>query len=133
MKPFLDENFLLSTDTAPELYHSYAKDMPISKAEAYLLGMFSTLNHLIDAPMEEILGEIPVAEEIKTALLTGEGRCGTLFNLVLSYERADWDGINRYAAELGIPDQLLTNIYFVCKENVNTLWEQLTHMTPRQD
>ncbi len=29
MKNFLDENFLLNNDTAVELFHSYAKDMPI--------------------------------------------------------------------------------------------------------
>ncbi len=29
MKNFMDQDFLLSTDTAKELYHSYAKDMPI--------------------------------------------------------------------------------------------------------
>ena len=26
----------------------YAKNMPITPAEAYLMGMFSTLNHLVD-------------------------------------------------------------------------------------
>ena len=29
MKKFMDENFLLSTNTAKTLYHSYAADMPI--------------------------------------------------------------------------------------------------------
>jgi glucuronate isomerase len=29
MKKFMDENFLLSTDTAVKLYHEFAKDMPI--------------------------------------------------------------------------------------------------------
>lgn len=29
MKKFMDENFLLSTDTAVKLYHQFAKDMPI--------------------------------------------------------------------------------------------------------
>ena len=110
----------------------YAKDMPISVAESYLLGMFSTLHHMIDAPQEEILSEVPVADEIKEALLTGKGRCGTLYQLVLSYEAADWDAINRYAAELGIPDQMITSIYFICMENVNMLWEQLTNTSPNQ-
>ena len=29
MKQFLDENFLLETTTAQELYHGFARDMPI--------------------------------------------------------------------------------------------------------
>jgi len=111
----------------------YAKDMPITRAEAYMLGMFSTLHHLIDAPLDEILNEVPISDNIKEALLTREGRCGLLYKLVLSYEIADWDAINAYAKELEIPNQLLTSVYFICVENVNVLWEQLTSISPNQN
>ena len=104
----------------------YAQNMPISRSDAYLMGMFSTLNHLIDAPMEDILAEIPVAEEIKAALLRKEGRCGRLYELLLSYEKANWSAINACAEELGVPSQVLTSVYFICMENVNVLWDQLT-------
>ena len=90
------------------------------------MGMFSTLNYLIDAPMEEILNEVPVVDEIKEALLHHTGRCGKLYDLVLSYETADWPAITSLAEELGVPNRLLTSIYFICMENVDTLWEQLT-------
>ncbi|UQZ86852.1 Uronate isomerase [Paenibacillus konkukensis] len=36
MKPFLDENFLLSNETAVRLYHDYAKDMPIIDYHCHL-------------------------------------------------------------------------------------------------
>ena len=127
---FLKRSFMRA-NLCSELMN-YAKDMPISKAEAYLMGMFSTLNYLIAAPMEEILSEVPVAEEIKAALLNHEGRCGKLYDLVLSYEAADWDKITALAEDLGIPDNMMTSVYFICMENVNTLWEQLTNPYPRQ-
>lgn len=104
----------------------YAKDMPITRSEAYLMGMFSTLNHLVDAPLEDILSDLPISEEVRAALLRKEGRCGKLYSLVLSYENADWNNITALAKELGIPDQVLTNTYFICVDNVNNLWEQLT-------
>ena len=103
----------------------YAKDMPISRADAYLMGMFSTLDYLIDAPMEDILEPVPLAEEIKAALLRHEGRCGALYDLVVSYERADWKNIRQYADQLGIATNLLTSVYFTCAEEVNTIWKQL--------
>ena len=106
---------------------NYATDMPIAKAEAYLMGMFSTLHYLVDAPLEEILAEVPVSDDVKAALLRREGRCGKLYELVLSYEAANWDQITALAGELGIPENMLTSIYFICMENVNTLWEQLTN------
>lgn len=111
----------------------YAEDIPISRSEAYLMGMFSTLNHLIDAPLEEILNEVPVADSIKEALLHRTGRCGKLYQLVLSYEAANWNAINELAEEVGIPNHLLTSVYFICMENVNLLWEQLTNAYPNQE
>lgn len=36
MKAFMDENFLLSTDTAPKLYHEYAEPMPIVDYHCHL-------------------------------------------------------------------------------------------------
>ena len=104
---------------------NYAKDMPISKSDAYLMGMFSTLNYLVDAPMEDILTEVPVDDAVREALLHHEGRCGKLYDLILSYEAADWEKITQLAGELGIPDRLLTSVYFICMENVNVLWQQL--------
>lgn len=104
----------------------YAQNMPISKGDAYLMGMFSTLNYLIDAPLEEILAQVPLPDEIRDALLEQKGRCGTLYKLVLCYERADWAQINQLAEELGIPDNKLTNLYFNCMDMVENTWQQLT-------
>ena len=103
-----------------------AKDMPIARNEAYLMGMFSMLNYLIAAPMEEILADLPIAQEVKDALLYHDGRCGVLYDLVLSYERADWAAIGDLADTLEIPVNLLTNTYFQCLGEVNSIWKQLT-------
>ena len=81
----------------------------------------------------EILEEVPVSDEIKAALLRKEGRCGQLYELVLSYEAGNWNEITRLAEELGIPNQILTSVYFICMENVNVLWEQLTNAYGEQD
>ena len=103
----------------------YAKNMPITRNDAYLMGMFSTLNFLIAAPMEEILSGIPISQHVKDALLTHSGRCGMLYDLVLCYERADWTAIGRLAETLGIPVDQLTNTYFRCLEEVGNIWRQL--------
>ncbi len=112
---------------------NYAKDIPISRSEAYLMGMFSTLNYLIDAPLEEILSTVPMADEVKAALLHHEGRCGQLFELVLSYEQADWEKITAQAQALGVPAYTLTNIYFNCTESVNDTWQQISAPTGKTE
>lgn len=108
----------------------FAPGMPITKSDAYLMGMFSTLEYLIDAPLEEILAEIPVPEEVKAALLRREGKAGQLFELALCYERADWNGVAAATEALGIPASLLTGTYFACVDEVNTTWSQLTSPRP---
>lgn len=104
----------------------YIKNLPIIRSEAYMMGMFSTLQYMIDAPLEEILAEIAVAPEIKEALLTQEGVCGSLYKLILSYEKADWKSVRALSAELGIPSDLLAQTYMDCVETVNQIWSGLT-------
>ena len=60
------------------------------------MGMFSTLPFLIAAPLEEILAEVAISSDVKSALLNHEGRPGLLYDLILAYERADWAAINRW-------------------------------------
>lgn len=102
-----------------------AKDMPITKSEGYLMGMFSSMGFLVDAPMEDILEEVPLSDTIRDALLRNEGRCGILLDLVMSYERAEWDNIKKYAEKLEIPGNYIAQIYFDCVEDVNHIWQEL--------
>ena len=90
-----------------------------------MLGMFSTLEYLIDSSMEDILSDIPLADELKNALIKGEGEGGQLLKLVICYEKADWENITTHAEQLGIPANMLTTIYFNCMESVNEIWEQM--------
>ena len=108
---------------------NYTHVVPISKGEAYLLGMFSTLPYLINAPMEEIMADLPVVQEIKNALIYREGTCGALFELVLCYESAEWQRVNDLAEQLQIPASLLTTLYFECMEQADELWKNMTENT----
>lgn len=104
----------------------YASNMTISKSEAYLIGMFSTLGILMEVSLEEALTEISVSDEIKLALTKQEGRCGILYKLILAYEHADWKNMKVYAEQLDIPMNIITQKYFECVEYVNMIWNELT-------
>ena len=108
----------------------YVKKPVLTRSEAYLLGMFSTLEYLIDAPMEEILADIPMVDELKSALLHREGQGGLLLELVISYEKADWKKITEDAELLDIPSAQLATIYFNCMEEVNRIWDQMLNPSP---
>ncbi|MGN0600860.1 MAG: EAL and HDOD domain-containing protein [Oscillospiraceae bacterium] len=103
-----------------------ASNMPISRSEGYLLGMFSTLDKLMAISLDEALEQLPISDEIKNGLLKGEGKAGTLLSLVLSYEKADWRNMSIAAEELGISSSLIAQKYFECVESVNDIWNGLT-------
>jgi EAL and modified HD-GYP domain-containing signal transduction protein len=110
--------------------NGYAVNMPISYSEAYLLGMFSTLGKLMQAPLEEVLTQLPISDEIKSALISKEGRAGLLYELVLSYEKADWKTMSDVALQLGIPLNIIAQKYFECVEDVNETWNSLMKANP---
>lgn len=98
------------------------KKFQITPSDAYLLGMFSTLEYMIDATMEEILAELPIAEEVKQALIAREGEAGKLYELILCYERAEWRQIKTISEELGIQTNTLAQLYMECVQEVNEIW-----------
>lgn len=60
----------------------------------FIIGLFSTLDAMLDLPMEKVLLHLPLTDEVKTALLQGAaaqnaGFC-TLLRMVLAYEKANW-------------------------------------------
>lgn len=105
----------------------FASNMPISRSEAYLMGMFSTLGKLMRMPLNEVLGQLPIGDEIKDALLKKEGRAGILYQLIMSYEKADWKSMSEAAAALDIPQSIIAQKYFECVESVNATWTSLTN------
>ena len=60
-------------------------------SELFLMGLFSRLDAFLDQPLSDILSKLPVSEDMKNALLAKQGLLGQVFNLVISYERGDWD------------------------------------------
>ncbi len=101
------------------------KGFPINPSDAYLMGMFSTLEYMIDATIEEILQDIPIVEEVRTALVSGEGKTGMLYDLILSYEKADWMKIKELTKELGLQTNMIAQIYMECIDEVNEIWENI--------
>lgn len=97
----------------------------ITSSDAYLMGMFSTLEYMIDAPLEDILQGIPIVEEVKAALISREGKAGELYELILCYERAEWNEIKRLAGELGLQTNEMAQIYMECVEEVNNIWDNV--------
>ncbi|SDH05715.1 EAL and modified HD-GYP domain-containing signal transduction protein [Vibrio xiamenensis] len=80
-------------------------------SSAFLTGMFSLLDSVLDQPLESILAKIPVDEEVKRALLQGEGLLGQILNLIRAYENADWSEISRISSALDLEENAICDSY----------------------
>ncbi|EDV18560.1 hypothetical protein TRIADDRAFT_62932, partial [Trichoplax adhaerens] len=63
----------------------------VDKSSAFLVGLLSLLDAMLDASIEELLDKLPLSEAIKTALIKGEGLMADYINLVRRYEKAEWE------------------------------------------
>lgn len=63
----------------------------IEPGMAFTVGLFSTLDALLDAPMSTLMESLPLASDVQDALVNRGGRAGTLLNAVICYERSLWD------------------------------------------
>ncbi|MBK7642290.1 MAG: HDOD domain-containing protein [Planctomycetes bacterium] len=57
---------------------------------AFTVGLFSMLDALVDQELKDVIGPLPLHEEIHAALLHRSGKLGTQLDLVLAYERCDF-------------------------------------------
>jgi len=65
-----------------------------AEKESFLsAGLLSVLDALLDCPMEKALSELPLADDIKAALIDGTGPIGKALTCTIAYERADWNNV----------------------------------------
>ena len=81
---------------------------------AFLTGLFSLLDALMDRPLEETLSAMSLAPEI-AAVLSGQtpesGSLARVYQLARAYEDADWPRVEQIAHQLGVPVGTLSEIY----------------------
>ncbi len=61
---------------------------------AFTVGLFSVLDALLDMSLEDIFSQIPLAQEVKLALVSQEGILGEILSSVIAYEAGDWDQVS---------------------------------------
>lgn len=71
----------------------------------FAAGLFSVLDALMDRPLEILLQDLPLSEELHAALLYKEGSVGKVLQTVLNYERGNWKAISHSKIP---PDALLS-------------------------
>ena len=59
----------------------------------YISGLFSMLDAIMDQPLQDIVGSLPLSTDIKDALMNKDGPIGEALNCVLAHEQAKWESL----------------------------------------
>lgn len=80
--------------------------------DAYLTGMLSTMDAILNLPMEKILDDLSIGEDIKVALTKGSNTLGIIYMLVKEYEKGNFDGVIILSRQLNINESDVGKTYF---------------------
>jgi EAL and modified HD-GYP domain-containing signal transduction protein len=78
---------------------------------AFLVGLFSMIDTLLEDSMENILNLFPVDDSIREALLNNQGIGAELLNLTKCFERAHWAGISAGSKRFGVSEEEIIACY----------------------
>jgi len=84
---------------------------PKRSDQAFLVGLFSLVDAMLDRPMDDILRELPLEDDIVVALLRGDNDLGRLHRMARHYEKAEWEEFATIAKTLKIPDKEVSELY----------------------
>lgn len=87
------------------------KIAPASSGCAFLLGLFSLIDAILDKPMDDILHSLPISEEVKAGLLAKPGLMTTLLNLIKAYESGSWWASKKACQQARLNEETLPQYY----------------------
>lgn len=100
-----------------------AKPCHLSSSEdnLFLTGLFSLIDVLMDQPMGIALADIPLASEVRDALLEHTGRLFDLLQMVVSLEKGAWEKTDSLASSFGLSTGQVSEVYLKAMQWCNSI------------
>lgn len=89
--------------------------------EIYLVGLFSLIDVMLDAPMNEVITRLPLSDLTAQALAEKTGPYATFVEIVVSYERLQQQKLLKALEDLDIDQEKITTIYLESIRYANAL------------
>ncbi|MEC5341949.1 HDOD domain-containing protein [Brenneria populi] len=121
LRRFVSVACLASKDKikTPELYHTSLVrgrfceliaehfNFNLHSQDAFLCGLFSLLDVILDIPLEELFKQVTISETVIETLLRHEGALYPYLNLAQQYEQQRWEEANKVIAHLGVSEKFV--------------------------
>lgn len=90
-------------------------------SELFLMGLLSVADALLDRPMNKLLEDLPVTEEIAVPLRGGENDLRGIYDLMVAYERGTWNAVTKAARRVNVEEAILPECYMRATEKASML------------
>ncbi|MDX1392327.1 MAG: HDOD domain-containing protein [Rheinheimera sp.] len=94
-------------------------DGKVDTAKAFLTGLMSLMDAILDEPIESVMSKLPLAKEIKDALVGKTGALAQYITLIQFYETAQWGDANKVIANLQLPSDKVPDAYHTAVQWAN--------------
>lgn len=79
--------------------------------DLFLTGLFSLLDVILDRPLSETLNDVNAPHDVRDALLNKSGEFGSIYKIILLYEKGQWEDIRAHADLLNIDHREVIDAY----------------------
>lgn len=83
----------------------------VDTAKAFLTGLMSLMDAILDEPIESVMSKLPLAKEIKDALIDKSGIMADYIKLIEFYETAHWQQANKAIEQMQLPAEKIPDAY----------------------
>lgn len=80
-------------------------------SELFLLGLFMSIDAMLDQSIENVIGKMPLSGKLKKALVSRTGDLYVFVRLIESYEAGKWVAFRFAQKKLGLTDKMITEYY----------------------
>lgn len=101
----------------------------ITLEKAFLTGMMSLMDAILDEPIESVMEKLPLANDIKDALIHKTGILAEYLKLIQCYEVADWQKANEIILLLKLDASRIPDAYHQAVQWANEQMKALGELT----
>jgi len=95
------------------------------ETEAFLLGLFSLIDTIMEKPLFDIIEPLPLKEDLKGALMGDKNHFHTILQLLQYYEMGNWDKIVEAANQKNLDHTLLSDHYLESIDEATKLFVEM--------
>ena len=89
--------------------------------QVFMVGMLSLLNIALEMSKEQMLEDIPVADDIRDSLLSRHGIYSDLLRFYENYEYANWESVTQFVEENQLDPAIVNDAYLAAVKWYNEL------------